>query len=62
MLQRDIRTRTMIDVSDRIADNRDGQFEFELSTMQAVITEPRDADKRSVDCVWSVLLFLAHAA
>ena len=28
VLQCDISTRTMIDVSDRIADNRNGQFEF----------------------------------
>ena len=31
VLQCDISTRTMIDVSDRIADNRNGQFEFEPS-------------------------------
>ena len=31
VLQCDVSTRTMIDVRDRIADNRDGQFEFEPS-------------------------------
>ena len=31
VLQCDVSTRTMIDVSDRIADNRYGQFEFEPS-------------------------------
>ena len=39
----------MIDVSDRIADNRDGQFEFQPSKMEAVITEQGSAAKRSVD-------------
>ena len=62
VLQCDISTRTMIDVSDRFADNRNGQFGFQPSKMEAVITELRDADKRSIERVWSVSLLLAHAA
>ena len=49
VLQCDISTHTIIKVSDRIADNRDGQFEFEPSKMDAVITEQGSAAKRSVD-------------
>ena len=49
VLQCDVSIHTMIDVSDRFADNRNGQFGFQPSKMEAVITEQSSAAKCSVD-------------
>ena len=49
VLQCDLSTRTVIEVSDRIAENQNGQFEFRQSKMEAVNTEQISAAKCSVD-------------